>query len=211
LEEARAQLRQAEDALVTTQEKTGVIDLGAQSRGLIELVARLRAQIAAKEVQVRGMRAFATEQNPELARSETELAALRTQLATMESSTAPAAEGSLFVPTGKVARSYIEYVRRFRDAKYYESLVDYMYKSYISAKIDEAKTSIIQVVDPAVPPERKSKPKRAVIVVLALLVGFMFSAGWVVMSEMTGRAMTDPEHAWRVTRLKQELGNKVWW
>ena len=211
LEEARAQLRQAEDALVTTQEKTGVIDLGAQSRGIIEMVARVRAQITAKEVQIRGMRAFATEQNPELVRNETELAALRAQLATMEKSTATGSEGSLFVPTNKVARSYIEYVRRFRDAKYYESLVEYMYKSYISAKIDESKSSIIEVVDPAVPPERKSKPRRAVIVVLALLVGFMISAGWVVMGEMAGRAMTNPEHAWRVTQLKQELRNKTWW
>jgi uncharacterized protein involved in exopolysaccharide biosynthesis len=211
LEEARAQLRQAEGDLVATQEKTGVIDLGAQSRGTIEMVARLRAQITGKEVQIRGMRAFATDQNPELVRNEAELGALRAQMATMENSPTPAADGSTFLPAGKVARSYIEYVRRFREVKYYESLVDYMYKAYISAKIDEAKDSIIEVVDPAVPPERKSKPKRGVIVVLALMVGFLISACWVMMDEMTGRAMNNPEHAWRVSQLKQELRNKTWW
>ena len=66
----------------------------------------------------------------------------------------------------------IEYIRRIRDVKYNETIFEILARQFEVAKLDEAKQgALIQVVDPAIPPDRKSFPKRALIVIGATFVG----------------------------------------
>jgi capsule polysaccharide export protein KpsE/RkpR len=81
LEEAKNNLANAEEALKKTEQTTGLIQLDSQARAVIASVAQLRAQIAAKEVQIEGERSFATAENPDLRMDEQELAGLKEQLA----------------------------------------------------------------------------------------------------------------------------------
>jgi uncharacterized protein involved in exopolysaccharide biosynthesis len=171
-------LANAEVALKQTQEKTGLILLDSQSRAMIESLTSLRARVAAQEVLVQQMRTFATPENPELIREEKALEALRDQLNRLEGG-----QGKrLFadVPIQNVPSAGLEYVRKYRDVKYREALFELLAKQYEAAKIDEARDSlIVQVLDKAVPPERKSGPHRAIIVVavtvLALLVAVLIA------------------------------------
>jgi uncharacterized protein involved in exopolysaccharide biosynthesis len=124
------------------------------------------------------MRTFATPENPELIREEKALEALRDQLNRLEGG-----QGKrLFadVPIQNVPSAGLEYVRKYRDVKYREALFELLAKQYEAAKIDEARDSlIVQMLDKAVPPERKSGPHRAIIVVavtvLALLVAVLIA------------------------------------
>lgn len=59
---------------------------------------------------------------------------------------------------------------RYRDFKYQETLYELFAKQFEMAKLDEAREgATIQVVDAAQPPELKSKPKKALIAILATL------------------------------------------
>ena len=49
-----------------TEQRTGVIDVEGQDRSLIASAAILRGQLAAKQIEIRGMREFASEGNPDL-------------------------------------------------------------------------------------------------------------------------------------------------
>jgi uncharacterized protein involved in exopolysaccharide biosynthesis len=61
----------------------------------------------------------------------------------------------------------LEYVRALRELQYNETLFELLSKQYEAARIDEAKDApVIQVVDSAVPPERKSWPPRALLISL---------------------------------------------
>ena len=72
---------------------------------------------------------------------------------------------------GKAPQEGVEYLRKFRDVKYYETLFELLAKQFEIAKIDEAKeATLIQVLDRAIVPERKSKPKRMLIVLLTGMV-----------------------------------------
>ena len=51
---------------------------------MIEGLALLRAQVAAKEVEVQALRSYSTEHNPELELAESELSSLRAEEARME-------------------------------------------------------------------------------------------------------------------------------
>src|SRR3569833_3242555 len=80
LQTAKDNLAQAEEALKKTQQQTGLIQLASPARALIESAAPLRAQIAAKVVQIHSLQTFATDQNSQLVQAQRELDSLREQL-----------------------------------------------------------------------------------------------------------------------------------
>lgn len=205
LKQAKDNLAEAEVELKKTQEQTGLIKLDEQGRAIIEAVANLRAQVAAKEVQLTAMRSFATERNPDYIRVQQELAGLRAQLLRLEK-TNTAGGGDIFVPTGKVPESGLEYIRKLREVKYHETLFELLAKQFEVAKADEAKDAgFVQVVDKAVPPDKKSKPKRALIVIFTAVVAAFLAVVWAFVREAGERARRDPDRAARLEALRAYL------
>lgn len=174
LKHAKEKLIQAEESLKGFQEKTGAIKIEQQAEVVIKSFAQLRAQIAAKEVELKVMKTYATAQNPDLQRTEVELKGMKEQLAMLEAKGGK--NPDTLVPTGRIPTLETGYIRKLRDLKYYEALCELMAKQYEIARLDEARESvIIQVLDKAIPPEKKIKPNRALIVFVALCGGFILS------------------------------------
>lgn len=174
LKEAKIDLSNAEVSLRVTQEKTGMIQPEGQVQAIIVNVAQIKGTIAAKEVELNAMRTYAAAQNPELLRLQEELRGLHDQLSKFEKKQSNK-EGDLFIPTGKIPEAGIAYLRSLRDVKYYETVFDILAKQYELAKIDEAKeSSLIQVLDKAVPTERKTKPRRFSLLLLGVFGGGIF-------------------------------------
>ena len=205
----REELAAAELALRQVEQKTGVLQPDAQTRALIAGVADLRAQIAARQVQLQSMRTYATENNPDVKRVQRELAELQAQYAKLSQTrlgSAEAPEGSVEVPTGRVASANLEYLRVARDLRYNESLYDFLARQLEAARIDEAKNAVlVQVVDRAVVPERKSGPRRLLIIAIATLLAFLLACFWVLMREVFRRKRQDPIEAARLAQLNQFL------
>jgi uncharacterized protein involved in exopolysaccharide biosynthesis len=185
LEQSKDNLANAEEAMKETEQKTGVIQLDSQARALIESAASLRAEVAAKEVQIQGMRTYATGENSQMVQAQQELESMRAQLAKLGGSE-DSASGGLIVPKGQVPEAGLEYVRKLRDVKYNETIFDILARQFEAAKLDEAKQgALVQVIDPAVPPDKRSFPKRGLIVIGTTMVGFfigifvaLFQAGF---------------------------------
>lgn len=197
---AEVQLKQAE-------EKTGLLQPDAQARVIIQGVADMRAQVAFREVQIEAMRTYATKDNPELQRAEQELAGLRAQLAKMERNTGEAGHGDIDLPTRKLPQAELEYLRRARDLKYHEGLYEFLNKQLEAARIDEAKDAVVvQVVDKAVVPERKSGPHRMTIILLAALAAFLLtSATLLVVESFKRKQAQDPQLRARLALLGHYL------
>jgi uncharacterized protein involved in exopolysaccharide biosynthesis len=205
LQQTKQELSEAEVALKTTQEKTGLIKLDDQGRTIIESVAALRAQIVSKEIELRSMRTFATEGNPDYIRVQQQLAGLRLELHKLERAQL-GGSGDVLVPTGKVPEAGLEYLRRLRDVKYQETIFELLARQFEIAKIDEAKdAAIIQVVDEAAIPDRKSKPKRALIVILTAIASGLLSLVVVFLLEAHDRYMASPNLAARIQALRRYL------
>src|SRR6266853_386225 len=203
------QLLQVKDNLTAAEiaarqglQKGGLAQVDAQGRSMIEVTARLRAQISAKEVQIGSMRTFAAEGNPELQRTQQELEALRRELARIEGSSPLAAAGR----RDDTRNSGLDNLGRLRDLKYYEFLYELLAKQYELAKIDEAKdATVIQVLDRAIEPDRKSKPMRALIVLLSTFAAGLVVILWAFVREAGEKAKSDPEQARRLGELKARL------
>ncbi len=193
LKETKDQLANAEVALQTTQEKTGMIQLEGQVQAIIASIAQIKGTIAAKEVQLNAMRTFAAGQNPELQRTQEELRGLQGQLLKLEKNQSYK-DGDGKLQSGKIPAVSVEYVRSLRNVKYYETIFELLAKQYEIAKIDEAKdSSVIQVLDPAIPSDRKSKPKRAIITLSGLLGGGVLGILFAFSLEFYRRSKRDPE------------------
>lgn len=203
-EQAKDNLTKAESAARQGLEKGGLVQVEGQGRALVEMTARLRGQITVKEVQLGAMRSFATELNPDFRLLQNELAALRHELSKLEG----AAGGAVEVAPDTKSRGS-DNLKLLRNVKYYETIYELLAKQYEIAKIDEARDSaVVQVMDKAVEPDRKSKPKRSLIVLLSGLLGFSLSIIWILLCEAVERAKGDAQQAARLLKLKQVLSFK---
>ncbi len=201
--QSKEQLTRAEQALKQMQQRTGLLQLDGQAKVIIEAVAAVRAQIAAKEVQLQAASAFGTAQNPSVIRMQEELAGLRSQRVKLERQN-QSGNGDLQVPTAQLPEVGQEYVRSLRDMKYAETVFELLAKQYEIAKLDEAKDSaLIQVVDPATVPDKKSSPKRALIIGIAAILGLVTGILCALLAEVRQHMGKDPQQSARMQLLSQ--------
>lgn len=179
LAETQVNLVKAEEALKEFQTQNKAVAVEAQSKAMIEAAAMIQAQITAQEVQLQVMSGYLSADNPELSRIRSSIDELRKHLYMLESGKG----GKGMLPGDRLHPAMVtvpslalEYGRLMRELKVQETLYTLLASQYEQAKLAEARdTPTVQVLDPAVPAEKKSKPSirlnMMVAGVLALFIG----------------------------------------
>jgi uncharacterized protein involved in exopolysaccharide biosynthesis len=205
------QLKQAREALISAalafqqvQQQKGLVQLDAQAKAMIEGLAALRAQVAAKQVEVQALRSYSTEQNPEVQLAEKELASLESEEAQMEQSNhGPGIAG---LGLGNVPSAGLEYLRAEHELQYQQALYDMLMKQYDAAKLDESKdAAIIQIVEPAIEPDEKSAPRRTAILLLFTSAGIIAGCFLALLLRWKELVKADPDIAKQLQNLKNAL------
>lgn len=187
LKQTRDRLTQAQTNLQASGFNQGA--LKAEPKAAAEGYARLRAEVTSAEVRLQTMRRNLADTAPEVQQQQTMLGALRTQLAALERSS----------DLGGSA----DYVSKFREFKYQETLFELFARQYELARLDESREGgLIQVVDPASVPEWKSKPKRGLIAVGAALAALLVLVVFVLVRHSWRQSAERPETAEKVARLR---------
>lgn len=201
-------LANAEIALRQTQEKTGMLELEGQVKGIISNVAQLEGTIAAKEVQLNAMRSFATNNNPDVQRLQSEIQGYRAQLGKLKTGKTNQ-NGDLMVPTGKIPEIGVEYIRSLRNVKYQETIFELLAKQYELARFDEAKdSSNIQILDAAVIAQKKSKPRKLIIILLGFFGGGVLAVILALMRDAYQKSTRDEDSKYRWALLENAWKNK---
>ena len=189
LSQVKEKFTEAEQALRATGVNSSVLKSNPTSA--LAAVAGLKAQVTAQEVKVGAMRGYLAETAPDFKQAMTELANLRTQLAKQEKDEPAAAAGQG------------DYVAKFREFKYQETLFELFARQFEMAKVDESREgAVIQVLDAAQPPERKSKPKKALIAIIATLAAGFALLLFVFIRQALRNAGQDAESAQKLASLK---------
>jgi tyrosine-protein kinase Etk/Wzc len=206
--EARGSLAKADQALKVVQEQTGLIKPSEQAQAIFAAIGAVRAQVAAKEVELSAMQTFATPHNPEVVLAQDQLKSLKVQLARLESNS-QLVPGNVQVPTSKVPEYGLLYLEKFRDVRYYEALYELLAKQLELARIEEGKNStIIQLVDKAVEPDKKSKPKRTLIVLISAFAALVVGILYAFVRDNYGQISRDPSRAHLLRQLITALGSR---
>ena len=208
--ETNENLVAAEEAMKQMQQQTGVLQVDSQARALIESAAVIRGQIVAKEVELKAMRSYATDDNPQVILAEQQLLGLRAQLAQLAGKDADT-NSEIIVPKGQIPSAQMAYIRKLRDLRYQETIKEILTKQFELAKLDEAREgAIVQVADVATPPDKRSFPERTLIICLSGLVGLIGACTWAIFSERFRNLRTDPGELERIEELRSLFirGNK---
>lgn len=207
LKNTKSNLMKAEEEFRRLQEKTGAIKVEEQAKAIIEGIAELRAQIAAKEVELKVMRTYSTPNNPDLQKAEEALRAMKAELKKLEEKGGKNPDP--LIPTGRLPEVGIEYIRKLRDLKFNETLYELLTKAYEAARLDEARDAVvIQIVDKAIPPDKRAKPKRTLMVIVATFTGFFLSVFLAFIADYRDRLLKDPENRKRLDTLKGYMSFK---
>jgi uncharacterized protein involved in exopolysaccharide biosynthesis len=175
LSAAREDLAHAEEEMKLTEQRTGVIDIEGQDRSMIAAAAVLRGQLAAKQIEIKAMREFAAEGNPDLQRAQQEAAGMEAQLAQMDAAS-DHRTGDLIVPKGTVTQAALDYVRAMREVKYRETIQDLLTRQYEGARVDEAREgALIQIVESAAVPDRPDSGHKLWIFLGGLILSLPFA------------------------------------
>ncbi|NVN89520.1 MAG: lipopolysaccharide biosynthesis protein [Desulfuromonadales bacterium] len=200
LEVVKQDLRNAENDMKAFQEQYKTIKADSQATAAIEGIARLKAEIITKEVQLAALRNSMTDESNEVRSVMAALARLKNQLGSMTGS-----GGMDVIPSmGNVPSLAVAYTRKLRELKIQETIFEQLTKQYELAKLSEAKdSSTLQVLDEAVAPLKKSKPKRSLIVLLSLVTAFLVSIVIIFIQEFI--STLSPEDAELVQDIKSTL------
>ena len=168
LQQSKDRLTLAQQALQASGFNSGA--LKAEPKAAAEAYARLKAEATATEVRLQTLRGSLADNTPEVRQQQTALAALREQLARSEQATNTSGGP--------------DYIGKYREFKYQETLFELYARQFELARADESREgALIQVIDPATLPEKKSKPKRAMIAVGTTLVMAVLLVAWVAWRE----------------------------
>jgi uncharacterized protein involved in exopolysaccharide biosynthesis len=190
LKTTRDQLVSAQQALQSSGFSAGA--LRAEPKAAAESYAKLKAEATAAEVRLQTLRKNLVDTAPEVQQQQTLMNALRAQVAKLESSIDAPVSG--------------DYVSRYREFKYQETLFDLFSRQYELARLDESREgALIQVVDLALPPERKSSPKRAMVAVLATALGAVLILIGVLVRQLWKAAASNPNQAAKLKLLRSAL------
>ncbi len=179
------QLSQTKERLAKAQtalEESGITQgaLKVEPKSAAESYARLRAQATAAEVKLQTLRRMFADNTPEVTQQQAALNALREQVARAERQ-----------DDGK---GDSDYINKYREFKYQEALFDIFVKQYELAKVDESREgALIQVVDTALPPEKKAGPKRVLITLWAMLAGALGSTLFLIVRRRLANKAATPE------------------
>jgi uncharacterized protein involved in exopolysaccharide biosynthesis len=168
LEEEKNQLYEAEDEMKVAQQKTGMVQPETQVRLGVGAIADLRQQLATREEQLAGMETGRTSENPQVVTLKSQIASLNTQIHTLETQTGGAGTTAA---QAKMPELALEVLRKQREVQYHETLFEILSKQYENAKIDEAYSPPVELVDKAVLPDVKSWPPRKLFALVGLVLG----------------------------------------
>jgi tyrosine-protein kinase Etk/Wzc len=217
---ASVSLSQAETDMKQTQRKTGWYEFGGLDGSLspgggsgsarvnatvLVKAEDLRTQITLKDIELASMRRYMTEQNPTYMQALATLAALKANLTKLEGR--PAESGvDIKVTVNKLPDIGFAYIHQLRQLKYQQTLFELYTKQFELAKMDEAKESpLVQVVDKALPPEERSAPKRAQMMIIATLLALLISIILAFIMNALDTAKQKPESAERLNLLRRYL------
>jgi uncharacterized protein involved in exopolysaccharide biosynthesis len=205
---ARAQLEQSSRALSDFSGKNGAINLPLQDAAVVSSMSEVQGQLIAAEAELKGILPIYTENHLRVRELRAQISELEKQLEQIRGQaphSGPAASSQPGENSGasgspsrmnQLAGLTTQYMGFYGKAKTDEAMVETLTQQYEIAKLQESRhVAEIQLVDPALAPERKTYPKRKMICLIGLVLGFFCAVTYVVAKDWWRNA--GDENEWK--------------
>ncbi len=171
-------LEDAEDSMKVFQQRYGVFSLPDQAKASVVAGAELESQLILAQVRLSVLDKQLSAGSPEIETLKQQIEAIRQKIGDLRSGKdmVGGENPGVLLPFKEMPGRAMQYVDLYRDVEIQSKLLGLIYPMYEQAKLEEAReTPTVLVLDRAVPPEKKARPLRALIVLSALVLGFALS------------------------------------
>ena len=192
---AEADLDSARYSLQEFQEKYGVLELETQVASFYEALAGLKAEVIQAEIQAEALENQFGAQNAQVRTAIAIRDAGRSKIIEMTSGQ------DMLMPIALNEAPAVgrEYSEKMQQVLIHAEIVKFVRPAYEQALFDEQRqTPAIQVLDVAIPPALKNKPRRSIIVIVATFSGMLLAMLFVF-----GKTWVDNNAADLLARLKE--------
>lgn len=205
-----SKLSDAADALARFKEQYKAVSLEDQTRTAIEKAGEIKGNIIAKEVELGVALQTMKTDNVYIIQLRKEIEELQKQYNYLQfgDSLSVKDKEEFYIPFSDVPEIGLELAELIREVKVQETVWELLNQQYYQAKIQEAKdTPTVQVLDEAVPPEFRTKPKRGLLTMVSAFLAFLFSIFWAFALEFYDRMKTNPKAVAMGETLKQDYAS----
>jgi len=187
LKTVKLELDTASKDLSEFSSKNLTLDVKEEGKAMVESAAALEGELIAAESQLSGLEQIYSASNVRIRSLQARVSVLKNKLSQLRGSTgdagnaSPARDPDFDISIAKLPALGVTYYDLYRRVKIQETVFEILTKQYELAKIQEAKElPTIKVLDPAVPPETKSSPKRTLITLGGGILAALLVAGYLI-------------------------------
>ena len=194
----------ASEKLVKFREKYKAVSLKEQTKAAIEEAGAVKGKIIVKQVELGVALQTMKPENVFIIKLKKELEELKKQYNYLQYGNGEALEDKkeFYIPFADVPGVGLELANLLRDVKVQETVWGLLNQQYYQAKIQEARdTPTIQVLDEAVPPESKTKPKRKILILVGGFLALIFSIFFAFTAEFLERLKSDSSSSGKMNEM----------
>jgi len=181
LKEVRLNLKKAEDSLLAYQNKSGMLDAEDQVKGILEAYSKLETELITKQIQLSILRKVMSPDSPKLKSLEVEVEQFEEKMLELKNNGQP---NSVLLSMNSLPKKAINYLRLLREVEINNSILEFVMPLYEQAKFDEQKDiPVLQIVDYAVPPVKKSYPPRLIFTLIITFGVFIITFLYIIIKE----------------------------
>ncbi len=188
LDQTKVKLDNAENDYRDFQLKNKAISLDDQVRAMIDNLAALQGQLVLADIELGVLKRSFLSTHTKVKQQEAKIAEIKKQIKIFEQGSPDAEDGPLSIPLTEAPDLGLELVRLTRSLKIQEAIYELLTQQHEQAKIQEKRdTPTVQVLDYPRVPERKSRPKRATMALLAGMLCFLLTSMTIFFKEFIDR------------------------
>lgn len=207
--EIQKTISELEDSLKNFSKNYNVLEIKEQVKGALSVAAQLKAEVESAKIERDLLKNNFGEEHPAVLQANLKLNELNKRLSSMQFGNDKnfSSSVSFFIPFEKIPETGILYLRLTRDYDIQNKLLEFVYPIYEQAKIEEQKNiPVVVVVDPAIPPQKKSSPKRTLIVAVTFFLSFFISIIYVLTQDFLDNLKNDEV---RYKKIKEGIFDEI--
>ncbi len=187
--EQEQKVRAAQNKLTAYQKKNKFVQPQAQSTSGLQLYQALIQRKMTLEIEISRLESALSSDNPKVVSAKTQLDEIKKQMADFEKT-----GGGVGPSMSETPAALMEYANLTAELELATKVYGTLLSSLESMKLQDATEKVfVEVIDRAIPPEKKSEPSRAMICVVGTMAGGFLSVLLAFVLDAFGKLLSDPE------------------
>lgn len=195
LSENRERLDEASLELRKFQEEHGTVELTEQTRATVEALALLQTEQTELRIQKGVLSGYAKPDQIEMRGIEARLEEVGSEISRLAGGTSSAEVGTdsgALLPLSEIPGMGLDLANLTREVMVRSRVLEFLASQLEEARIQESRDlEVVSILDAAVPPLKKIRPRRSIICILTVILALAGSMGLAALTEFAGTQIED--------------------